>query len=118
MFATYAIVTAMTVLFTAAAAVMNFVSHPYVIGIADRLNVPQSWSVPLGALLAAGALGLAAGFAVPALGTAAAAGLVLYFLGAFAAHLRVGDSDLAGAGFFLALAVGSLLLGVAHHGAW
>lgn len=117
-FAAYATVTAVIVLFTTAAAVMNFVSHPYVMGIADRLHVPQSWKLPLGVLLAAGALGLAAGFAVPALGTAAAAGLVLYFLGAVAAHLRVRDFDLAGAGFFLALAVASLLLGVAHHGAW
>ncbi|MFJ8504758.1 hypothetical protein [Streptomyces avermitilis] len=37
---------------------------------------------PLGALLAAGALGLPAGFVVPVLGTLAASGLVLYFLGA------------------------------------
>ncbi len=38
--------------------------------------------IPLGVLLAAGALGLLAGFVVPTLETLAAAGLVLYFLGA------------------------------------
>ncbi|MGW4978589.1 DoxX family protein [Streptomyces mirabilis] len=46
---------------------------------------------PLGALLAAGALGLLAGFAVPVLGMLAAGDLVLYFLGAYCAHARVRD---------------------------
>lgn len=39
----------------------------------------------------AGGLGLVIGFAVPALGVAAAAGLALYFIGAVVAHLRIGD---------------------------
>jgi hypothetical protein len=47
--------------------------------------------VPLGTLLASGAVGLLTGFAVPALGTAAAIGLVLYFICAVTAHLRVRD---------------------------
>ena len=48
----------------------------------------MTWMVPLGFLLAAGSLGLVAGFAAPALGTAAACGLVAYFLGAAGAHIR------------------------------
>lgn len=56
---------------------------------ADKVGVPYSWIVPLGALLAAGAAGLLAGIAVPALGIVATAGLVLYFVGALMAHVRV-----------------------------
>ncbi|NGN68112.1 DoxX family protein [Streptomyces sp. A7024] len=116
MSAAYVIVTAVTALVIAAAAYLDFVRHPYVLGIATRLRVPLSWTLPLGLLLATGALGLAAGFAVPWLGTAAATGLLLYFLGAIGAHLRVRDYDLGGAGFCLALATASLALGLAEHG--
>ncbi|WP_260328614.1 DoxX family protein [Streptomyces sp. Ag109_O5-1] len=49
---------------------------------------------PLGELLAAGALGLLAGSAVPVLGALAAAGLTLYFVGAYCAHMRVQDRQL------------------------
>lgn len=42
--------------------------------VADRVRVPRAWMVPLGTLLACGAVGLLSGFAVPALGTAAAIG--------------------------------------------
>jgi NAD(P)H-dependent FMN reductase len=50
------------------------------------------------------AVGLLAGFAVPALGTAAAIGLVVYFICAVTAHLRVRDRGIGGAVFFLVLA--------------
>ena len=43
----------------------------------------QSWTLPFGTLLAAGALGLLAAFAVPTLGTLAAAGVLLYFVDAY-----------------------------------
>jgi hypothetical protein len=59
----------------------------------DRAGVPESWLVwPIGALKVLGALGLALGLlGVPLVGTAAAAGLVLYFACALFAHLRVSD---------------------------
>ncbi|MEO3806415.1 DoxX family protein [Nonomuraea sp. B1E8] len=59
----------------------------------DRTGVPESWLVwPIGALKVLGALGLALGLlGVPLAGTAAAAGLVLYFVCALFAHLRVRD---------------------------
>jgi DoxX-like family len=60
------------------------------------LRVPRSWVPVLGTFLALGSLGLLAGFAVPALGVAAAVGLVLYFVGALVAHLRVGSGQLIG----------------------
>jgi hypothetical protein len=66
---------------------------------ADRVRVSTAWMVPFGTLLAAGAAGLLAGFALPALGTAAAVGLVLYFTCALIAHVRVGDRHVGGAVF-------------------
>ncbi len=74
--------------------------------------------VPLGALLASAAVGLLAGFAAPALGTAAAIGLVLYFICAVTAHLRVRDRQIGGAVFFLLLAVAALTTSVDYHNHW
>lgn len=82
MFATYLVVTLLAAAVNGLAAAANFVGHDYPKSQADKLSVPRSWMRPLGALLAAGALGLLSGLAVPVLGTLAAAGLVLYFLGA------------------------------------
>lgn len=45
-------------------------------------GVPRSWWPWLGAAKAAGAAGLLVGLAVPAVGSVAAVGLVLYFTGA------------------------------------
>ena len=71
--------------------------------------------VPFGMLLASGALGLLIGFAVPALGVAAAIGLVVYFVCALGAHTRVRDRQVAGAISFLALAVAALIAGLYHN---
>ncbi|MGP3960598.1 DoxX family protein [Nonomuraea sp. 3N208] len=80
----------------------------------ERAGVPESWLIwPIGALKALGALGLALGLAgVPLVGTAAAAGLVLYFVCALYTHLRVSDfsPQFYLATVFLALAVATLAL--------
>ncbi len=57
---------------------------------------------------------LVAGFAVPALGTAAAIGLVLYFVCAVTAHVRVHDRQIGGAVFFLLLAAAALATALAY----
>ncbi|WP_214415404.1 DoxX family protein [Sphaerisporangium fuscum] len=79
-----------------------------------KAGVPETWLVfPIGALKAAGALGVALGLlGVPLVGTAAAAGLVLYFVCALYTHLRVGDfsPQFYLAIVFLALAVATLAL--------
>ena len=95
MYAAYLVFTLLAATLTGCAAVANFVGHSYPKSQADRVGVPYSWMLPLGTLLAAGALGLLAGFVVPTLGTLAAGGLVLYFLAALIAHLRVHDHNLA-----------------------
>ncbi|TJZ56901.1 DoxX family protein [Streptomyces piniterrae] len=118
MFALYLVVTLLASAVNGLAAIANFIGHEYPKSQADKLRVPRSWMRPLGAVLAAGALGLLAGFAVPVLGTLAAAGLVLYFLGALGAHLRVGDYQLGPWGVFFCLPVAALTVSLAYHGAW
>ncbi len=100
------------------AASLNFVGAESVKIVADRVGVSRGWMVPLGALLASGAFGLLAGFAEPTLGTAAAIGLVLYFICAVTAHLRVRDRQIGGAVFFLLLAAAALITNVAYHDHW
>jgi len=95
-FAGYVTVTIVASVVTGIAAVTYLIGHEYPKAQADLKRVPRSWVPVLGALLAAGSLGLLAGFAVPPLGILAAAGLVLYFVGALIAHLRVGSRQLVG----------------------
>ncbi|MEU9482072.1 DoxX family protein [Streptomyces decoyicus] len=118
MFAIYLVVTLLTSAINGLAAVANFIGHEYPKSQADKLRVPRSWMRPLGALLAAGALGLLAGFAVPVLGTLAAAGLVLYFLGALCAHLRLQDYELGPWAVFFCLPTAALAVSLAYHGTW
>ncbi|MFF8380431.1 DoxX family protein [Streptomyces sp. NPDC015661] len=51
-------------------------------------GVPQAWWNWLGAAKAAGAVGLVVGFYIPVIGTLAAIGLILYFLGAVITVVR------------------------------
>ncbi|MBH0779202.1 DoxX family protein [Nocardia bovistercoris] len=103
-----------TVLAAAAAAF----AAGYDVVAADRVRetmrgyrVPP-WSLaPLAVIKAVGALGLLAGLFVPALGFAAALGLVLYFLLAVATIVRAGVySDIGYPLPYLAAAAGSLAL--------
>lgn len=118
MFAAYVTVTIVAAVFTGAAAVTYLIGHEYPKAQLDMKRLPRSWGPVLGMLLAAGSLGLLTGFAVPVLGTLAAAGLVLYFVGAFVAHLRVGSRQLVGPAVFLVASVAALALSLAYHGPW
>lgn len=118
LFAAYLTVTLIGALFNGAAAVTYLIGHEYPKTQADMKGIPRKWVPVLGMLLAAGTAGLLAGLAVPVLGTLAACGLVLYFVGAVIAHLRVGSRNIVGGIVFLATAVAALVLGLAHHGLW
>ncbi|UNS95150.1 DoxX family protein [Streptomyces tubbatahanensis] len=118
MFVAYVTVTLIGAVFNGAAAVTYLTGHEYPLSQADMKGVPRKWVPVLGVLLAAGTVGLLAGPAVPLLGNLAASGLVLYFIGAVIAHLRVGSRDIAGGIVFLATAVAALALGLGHHGFW
>ena len=118
MHVTYLVTTVVAALANGYAASLNFVGAESVKVVADRVQVSRRWMVPFGALLASGAVGLLAGFAVPALGTAAASGLVVYFICAVIAHLRVRDRGIGGAVFFLLLAAAALITDLAYHNHW
>ncbi|MFE0531453.1 DoxX family protein [Micromonospora parva] len=115
MFAAYVTVTILASVFTGIAAVTYLIGHDYPKAQADMKRVPRSWLPWLGMALAAGSLGLLAGFAVPLLGAFAAAGLVLYFVGALIAHLRVGSRQLVGWAVFFITVLAALAVNVLHH---
>ena len=116
MFAAYLTITILASAFTGIAAVTYLIGHDYPKAQVDMKRLPRSWVPMLGSLLAAGSLGLLAGFAVPLLGTLAAAGLVLYSIGALIAHLRVGSHQLAGWAVFFSTAVAALAVNLGYHG--
>lgn len=112
----YVAVATVTAIALAYAGYMNFTRNEVVIEAARTVRAPQSWIYPLGTILSAAALGLLLGFVVPAVGAAAAIGVVLYFSAAMFAHVRVGDYHLLPPAIFLALAVATLALDVADGG--
>ncbi|MET8155818.1 DoxX family protein [Sphaerisporangium sp. NPDC005289] len=105
------LVTAGANTFSGVAALLHW--RPILPGMA-KAGVPESWlSFPIGTLKTAGAAGLLLGLlGVPLVGTAAAAGLVLFFVCALYTHVRAGDytGQFALAGVFLLLAVATLAL--------
>ena len=111
MHAAYLVVTFITVAANVFSAVCDFVRYKQVAIAMERAGVPQSWMTTLGVLKAAGALGLLVGLRVPLIGTAAATGLILFFVGAIITHLRAHDYSFGLATVFLLLAVASLALG-------
>lgn len=113
MFPPYLILTLITAVAAGVGCWMNYTRHAIPLAAAQAVQVPQSWTVPLGTLLGAGALGLLAGLGVPILGIAAASGLVLYFVAAIIAHLRVGDHALGPAVASLVLTTGNLAVTLA-----
>ena len=118
MHVTYLVTTILAALANGYAASLNFVGAESVKVVADRVQVSRRWMVPLGTLLASGAVGLVTGLAVSGLGMAAAIGLVLYFVCAVTAHLRAHDRQIGGAVFFLLLAAAALATDVAYRNHW
>jgi hypothetical protein len=100
--------------FSGVAALAHF--KPILPGMA-RAGVPESWlTFPIGTLKTAGAVGLLLGLiGVPLIGTAAAIGLILFFVCALYTHVRAGDySPQFGLAIgFLLLAVATLVAGLA-----
>jgi hypothetical protein len=88
MFIAYVVVTALLAAYLTYSAWADFVRHPQVLDLMSRAGVPESSMPVLGALKGAGALGLLVGFAVPLIGTAAAFGVILFFVGALITHVR------------------------------
>ena len=113
MFTAYVIVTVLAAAANIFSATRDFVRYKQVSIAMAKAGVPESWMIMLGILKAAGALGLLVGIGVPLIGTAAAVGLILFFVGAIITHLRGRDYSLGPAIVFLLLAVAALALRLA-----
>ncbi|WP_225731658.1 MULTISPECIES: DoxX family protein [unclassified Nocardia] len=88
----------------------KFVAEPLV-----QYGVPRTWWNPLALAKLAGALGLIVGFFVPVIGIAAAAGLIVYFLGAAATTIRAHSyGTTVFPLLYLAPAAATLVLQLAH----
>jgi hypothetical protein len=110
----HVVVTVLAIAANGTIAAADLARAEFVLTNSANVGVPVSWLTPLGLLKAAGAVGLAIGLAgAPLIGTAAALGLALFFVGAIVTHLRAGDHSLGFPLAFLALAVGSLVLSLA-----
>ena len=81
-----------------------------------KAGVPESWlTFPIGTLKMAGAVGLLIGLlGVPLIGTAAAIGLILFFVCAIYTHIRARDytPQFGLANGFLLLNIATLVLGL------
>jgi hypothetical protein len=106
------VVTVITAIVTAAIAIPDFIPAGFVLANSAKVHVPRSWLPMLGTLKLAGAAGLLVGLVgPPAIGIAAAIGLVLYFIGAVIAHLRARVLyNIAFPGAYLGLSAASLVL--------
>ena len=113
MFITYIVVTILAAAGNIFSATLDFIRYkPILINMA-KVGVAESWITTLGILKAAGALGLLIGVGMPAVGIAAAASLVLFFIGAIITHLRGHDYSFGLAIVFLFLAIAALGVRVA-----
>ena len=113
MFTAYIVATVLAAAANIFSATLDFIRYKQVLINMAKAGVPESWITTLGALKAAGALGLLIGIRVPLIGTAAAIGLILFFVGAIITHLRAQDYSFGLAVAFLLLAVTALVLRLA-----
>lgn len=88
MFIVYVVGTLLAAAANLYAASNDFRRVAWVVANMERLGISRSRLWMLGVLKTAGAIGLLVGFALPAVGIAAAAGLVVFFLGAIVFILR------------------------------
>jgi hypothetical protein len=110
----YVTVTCATVLANAGIASADLARAPFVLANSAEVGVAPGRLPALALLKAAGAAGLLLGLAgLRPLGIAAGTGLVLFYVGAVAAHVRARVfHTIAFPGLFLALAAASLALAV------
>jgi hypothetical protein len=97
--------------------VLKVRAHPAMVARAEHVGFTAASYRYIGILELAGAAGVATGLAVPAIGTAAAAGLLLLLAGALTAHLRTGDGPRDAAPAVVAtLVVSGYLVACLHRG--
>lgn len=91
-------------------AASKLTKNPKIVENVTKLGVPMAWLPRLAVAEIAGAVGLLVGLAVPAIGIAAAVGLIGYFVGAVVTHVRASDKELAPAAVLALVAVAALVL--------
>jgi hypothetical protein len=112
----YVVVTVVTAVANLGIAAADLARAQFVLANSAEVGVAPKWITPLALCKAAGGLGLITGFAVPPLGIAAATGLVVFFVGAVAVHVKTRVlHNLAFPLTYLALAVASLGLALAQY---
>jgi hypothetical protein len=110
MYPAYAVVAVVLALGLVASGALKLAKQPTIVEGIGGLGVPLRLFPVLAALEIAGALGLVAGLWIPALGIAAATGVVLYFVGAVTTHLRAHNRALASPAVVGLLAGAALVL--------
>jgi DoxX-like family len=115
-FAAYLIVTVAAIGANAWAAAVDLAQPGWLLANMAEVGVQRSWLPPLAVLKGAGAAGLVLGLlGVRPLGIAAAIGLVLFFTGALASHVRArAFHNIAVPGAYFALAAAAAALAIAH----
>jgi hypothetical protein len=108
------VMASVTAVMNAAVAVADARRAPFVVANSAAVAVPPSWLPVLAVLKGAGAIGLVVGLTVfGPIGVAAAAGLVLFFVGAVIAHVRARVfGNIAVPVAFLACATATLVLSI------
>lgn len=92
LFIAYIVVAVLTAVMMGISATGKLTLNPGAVQVIHTMvGVPMNLFPVLAACEIAGGLGLLAGIFRPRLGVAAGVGLVLYFVGAMLAHVRVGD---------------------------
>ena len=88
----------------------KLIRAPHIMKFAEAVRLGPRQLTILGALQVAGTVGLVAGLWYAPFAIAAAAGLVLYFLGAILTHLRLREPNVQGAVVFALLSTATLTM--------
>jgi hypothetical protein len=111
----YLVVTAATIGATGGIGLAAAARARFVLNFMAEVGVPESWVPRLAALKVAGAVGLLVGFWLQPVQIAAAAALILYFIGAVITHVRARVmNNVAFPATYLGLAIASLWLAIAR----
>lgn len=113
MFVVTVIVSVVLALAALGSAAAKLTENPKIVTTLGGLGVPMAWLPKLAAAEIAGAVGLLIGLAVPAIGIAAAAGLVGYFVGAVITHLKANDHEIVPPAVLGLVAVAAMALRIA-----
>ena len=108
MYTARVVITALLAAYLTFSAGADFVRYNRILVEMAKAHVPESWLTWLGVVKAAAVIGLLAGLVIPPVGLAAAAGVVLFFVGAVMTHVRARYYAVGPALSFLILGVVTL----------